>query len=350
VTTSSVAPAPTTTAPTGPPTTPAASSDTAPPDTATVAGTTVSGRTARGFGGRARAGTANAAGGSTTRAAGSTASAARITQTVTSVISVGAPVGLGDVLYTVDSQPVVALSGALPAWRSMSTGSTDGADVQQLEQSLVSMGYDPAGDVVVDEHFDSHTKAMVERWQKGLGATATGEVSLGSVVFVPTTTTVDSVTANVGDKVGDGDTIMTLAEASQQVVIDVPDGDQALIVPGLPVTIGSSGATGTVSVLRSAEQSGAVVVEAVITPDAPITGATNGSTIAVAVDIDSVDDALIIPAQALLSHLDGTYAVEVEAADGSVTWHDVDLLGVSGPNVGIRGDGLAAGMNVLLPV
>ena len=58
---------------------------------------------------------------------------------------------------------------ALPAWRSLSVDSEPGPDVTELELSLVAFGYDPAGDVTVDQTYDDATKAMVERWQRGLG-------------------------------------------------------------------------------------------------------------------------------------------------------------------------------------
>ena len=45
--------------------------------------------------------------------------------------------------------------------------------------------------------------------------------------------------------------------------------------------------------------------------------------------------ALIAPAEALVSRLDGTYAVEEQSADGSTKWLTVELLGVSGGNVAI---------------
>ena len=203
-----------------------------------------------------------------------------------------------------------------------------------------------------NNHLDVKTKAMVERWQEGLGMDAAGTVELGSVVFLPTSTTVSSVSAEVGDSVGDGDTIVTLAAATQDVVIDVPDGDESFVVPGLAVTMGS--ANGTITLLRSVERDGAVVVQAVITPSVPIEGVANGGTVTVTITRDALPgnatNVLIAPAAALLSHIDGTYAVQVQAADGAVTWHSVDLLGVSGSKVAIRGDGIADGTLVLVPV
>jgi peptidoglycan hydrolase-like protein with peptidoglycan-binding domain len=263
------------------------------------------------------------------------------------MIGVGTPINQGDVLYTVDGAPVVALVGALPAWRSLSISSTDGADVAQLEASLVALGYDPGLKVVVDNHFDSATRTMVKAWQQGLGVEATGTVTLGSVVFLPASTTVSSVARVVGDTVGDGDTVLTLATPTQEVLVDVPAGDEAQVVPGLTVGIGD--VQGTVSRLRSADQNGTAVVEAVITPATAIANASNGSSVKVTLTLQNDAGVLIAPAEALVSRLDGSYAVQLQTSDGTTKWLPVELLGVSGANVAIRGDGLSEGTVLLLP-
>jgi len=252
------------------------------------------------------------------------------------------------VLYTVDGAPVVALDGALPAWRSLSTTSDDGSDVAQLEASLVALGYDPDLKVTIDDQFDSATRTMVKAWQQGLGVETTGTVTLGSVVFLPSSATVSDVAQAVGDTVGDGDTMLTLATPSQEVIIDVPAGDEAQVVPGLEVGIGN--VQGTVSRLRSANRDGSVVVEAVVTPATPIDKATNGSTVKVTLTLQNEAGVLIAPAESLVSRLDGTYAVQLQTADGTTKWLTVELLGVSGGNVAIRGAGLAEGTVVLLPL
>ncbi|MEI7618099.1 MAG: peptidoglycan-binding protein [Actinomycetota bacterium] len=287
-------------------------------------------------------------GASTSATSASSNASQATTQTITSIIAVGTPVAAGDLLYTVDNQSVIALYGALPAWRSMSTSSSDGPDIKQLEYNLVALGYDSNNKVTVDNHFDSNTAAMVKAWQTGRGDTATGSVPLGSVVFVPTATTVLEVAAKLGGKVSDGTKIVTLAAATQQVVIDVPAADQARVAPGLKVSIGQG--DGTVSLLRSVVRSGAVVVQAVIDPTKPIDNVSNGATVSVSLNIDSLKGVLIAPAQALVSRLDGTYAMQVQATDGSLSWHTVELLATSGSKVGIRGDGIAEGTIVMVPV
>ena len=332
-------PAPTTT-------TPAASCDTTTTSAPATTETTVP------AGGRGRTGAGGFTGGGATRggsgsSSSSTASNVRVTQTITSITTPNTPVSFGDVLYTVDGQPVVALQGALPAWRSLSTALADGADVAQLEAGLVALGYDPQQKVTVDDHFDSATRTMVKAWQKGLGIEQTGTVPLGSVVFLPAATTVSTVDQSVGDTVGDGDTVMTLATSTQQVLVDVPAGDEAAVVPGLQVGIGD--VQGTVSRLQSADQNGSVAVEAVITPSTEIKNADNGSSVKVTLTLTHDSGVLIVPAEAIVSRLDGTYAVEVKAPDGTTAYQTVEMLGVSGANVAIRGADVSEGTVVLLP-
>ena len=118
-------------------------------------------------------------------------------------------------------------------------------------------------------------------------------------------------------------------------------------MPGLAVEIGN--VQGTVSRLRSENRDGAVVVQAVITPAAAIENATNGSSVKVTLTLQNDAGVLIAPAEALVSRLDGTYAVQLETSDGTTKWLTVELLGVSGANVAIRGDGLSEGTVLLLP-
>jgi peptidoglycan hydrolase-like protein with peptidoglycan-binding domain len=266
---------------------------------------------------------------------------------VTSLISVGSPVTIGTVLYAVESKPVVALAGALPAWRTLKVGVADGPDVQQLELSLVALGYDRATTMKVDQHFDSNTKAAVERWQAGYGLAVTGSVTLGSVVFLKSPSTVSAVQAKIGASIGEGDKVVALAASNQDVVINVPTGDESFVVPGFAVKVGD--VDGTVTLLRSATQNGAAVVEAIITPSAPISGAANGATVKVTIQHDGLTGVLLAPAAALASRLDGSYAVQVVGAGGTASWVPVEVLATANGNVAIRGAGISDGTKVLQP-
>ena len=160
-----------------------------------------------------------------------------MTQVITGLADVGDEIASGDVLYTVESSPVVALAGALPAWRTMDRNSADGLDIAQLEAALVALGYDPDGDVVVDEEWDSATTGMVRRWQAGMQLDDTGEVTLGSVVFIAHAGTVTGTSVSVGDEVQDGSSILSLSGTVQQVIIEVPEELQANVTPSSVVDI-----------------------------------------------------------------------------------------------------------------
>lgn len=110
----------------------------------------------------------------------------QLTGTVTAIVKDGSVVRAGDVIYRVNTEPVVALDGSFPAFRTLADGVTDGRDVRQLEQNLVALGFDPDGAVSVDRAFTAATADAVIRMQEALGAESDGIVDLGEVVFMST--------------------------------------------------------------------------------------------------------------------------------------------------------------------
>ncbi len=118
--------------------------------------------------------------------------------TVTSIASTGDELVAGSVVATVDGSPVVAMIGDVPGWRDLSTASSDGIDIRQLETNLVTLGFDPTGDIVIDEEYDAATKAAVNLWKTALGLDDDGEVDQGLVTFVPGELKVDSASTEVG--------------------------------------------------------------------------------------------------------------------------------------------------------
>jgi hypothetical protein len=108
--------------------------------------------------------------------------------------------------------------------------------------------------------------------------------------------------------------------------------------------------TGEVTELRSVDRDGTVVVQAVIAPSAPLEDVTGGASTKVKITIVAQQAVLTAPAAALVSRLDGSYAVQVDDGNGASHFVTVELLGVSGSKVGIRGEGIAAGTPILEPV
>ena len=288
--------------------------------------------------------TGAAAGTSATSAAGSTTAT---TEMVTSVSVAGATIAPGDVLYSVEGQPVLAMIGTVPAWRTLSTDSDDGIDVLQLEYSLTALGYDADGALTIDSTFDSDTQAAVEAWQEGLGVETSGEVALGRIVFLPATTTVSSVSAQVGDDLTDGDAVLSLAGGQQQVTVSVPAEDRAVVGVGLAVEVG--GVAGVVSRLRSASGSTDVDVQAVISLDSALE-AQDGAAVTVSFTVTDAEGVFLVPAEALVSRLDGTYAVRAVTTEGlRGDWMTVQPHGVSNGDVAVTGDGIAEGLLVEIP-
>lgn len=301
-------------------------------------------------GGGAPSGGARSVGGAAPAA--TTRSAAQATSTptemITSLLAAGTAVQSGDVLYSVEGRPVVALTGSVPAWRDLASGIDDGADVAQLEAALTALGYSDGGKPTVDEAWDSRTTAAVKAWQTGLGLDATGEVPLGYVVFVPADTTVTAVNTGVGAKVADGDAVLRLATPSQQVVASVPAELRPVVAPGLSVEV--SGVAATVTRLGSTTGSdGTVGVVAYITPSGPI-AAADGSSVSARFTVTDAAGVLLVPVDAVTSRIDGSYAVlAVDDTGRSGTWVPIEIHGVADGKVAATGDGLHDGLVVALP-
>ena len=104
---------------------------------------------------------------------------------VTSVVSEGEFLESGDVLYGINTVPVVVLEGELPVYRTFNSRMSDGADVEQLEQALFDLGFDPDENMTINEDFTSATADTIERLQESLGTEETGSLELGYVVFTP---------------------------------------------------------------------------------------------------------------------------------------------------------------------
>ncbi|NNC92270.1 MAG: HlyD family efflux transporter periplasmic adaptor subunit [Acidimicrobiia bacterium] len=147
--------------------------------------------------------------------------AGRSNGTVTAVIETGTRLEQGDILYAVNGQPVVVLYGEVPAYRAMRDAATDleGDDILQLEQALTDLGYNSGA--TVDGIFTDNTAAMVEDWQEDIGAAADGSVNLGEVVFIPGPAIVTDVGVVVGDGVNDGRLIANLTGTTPSEGADV---------------------------------------------------------------------------------------------------------------------------------
>ncbi len=134
----------------------------------------------------------------------------------------------GDVISRVDEIPTVVLEGDLPMYRTLRNG-VEGTDVQQLEQALVDLGFDPDGTVTIDEEFTSVTESMVDRWQQDLDVKETGRISVGDVIFAPLPAQVVSLQSAVGANVSLGTPILITSGGGFLHGPDVRQLEQALM-------------------------------------------------------------------------------------------------------------------------
>jgi hypothetical protein len=120
--------------------------------------------------------------------------------TLTSLPSVGTVIQPGGTMFRVNDQPVILMSGSVPAYRNLGPGSSDGPDIYELNANLVALGYDPDY-IALDDVWQSATTAGVEAWQKALGETQNGKITLGRIVFLPGAQKIASVTGVLGASV-----------------------------------------------------------------------------------------------------------------------------------------------------
>jgi hypothetical protein len=277
-------------------------------------------------------------------------------------------IGQGQVLYRVDGYPVVLLYGSTPTYRRLAEGATAadvrGADVAELNQALVALGYasranlDPSSD-----EFSWATKAGIEKLQSHLGVDQTGVLDLGQVVFLPTAARVTNLQATLGGHAAGP--VLTATSTTGQVSVNLNANLQSQVKKGDTVTVtlpdqststGTVTSVGTVATAPSASGSGGTDATPTVTVTITLTrpeaaGSLDQAPVLVAITSATVRDVLAVPVNALLSLSGGGYAVEV--ADPGGAHHLVAVtLGIFDDAAGlvqVSGSGLAAGQRVVVP-
>ena len=166
----------------------------------------------------------------------------RLGGTVTWLPPVGRTINPGGVLYRVDGQPVVLMSGSVPAYRTLSAADVDGHDVLELNRNLKRLGFD-ATEITVDDVWQSATSLGVEELQESLGEDPTGSLALGQVVFLPGPQLVSSLDTTVGSTGSGGGSAGAAQDSSS-----APLAGSAEFVSSttpIPTTGGSTTATTT---------------------------------------------------------------------------------------------------------
>jgi peptidoglycan hydrolase-like protein with peptidoglycan-binding domain len=153
---------------------------------------------------------------------------------ITHLPAVGQDLKSGDVLMSINDAPVVLLNGPVPAWRDMKPGMADGTDVQQLESSLLALGY---GKAAPDTHWDANTTAAVKQFQAKVGAPVDGALSLGEVVFTSGNVHVAKLDGHVGGLATPDQSVLAVQSTDRVVLLDLDPLNRDLIIVNIPVQV-----------------------------------------------------------------------------------------------------------------
>jgi peptidoglycan hydrolase-like protein with peptidoglycan-binding domain len=247
---------------------------------------------------------------------------------LTWTVPTGTVVTAGKRLYETNGHDRTSLMyGSRPAWRTMESGVTNGADIFQLETNLRKLGFTRKSDKI-DGHWDARTTAAVKRWQRKAGLPVDGRVDLGEVVFLPEAIRVTEISAALGTMVGQGGPVLSGTSNRRVVSLDLDAADRAVFEVGKGVQVklpdGSTVAGKIASIGRiadtSTDQQGntTTTLPVTITLDDPTSGGDlDQASVTITVVRSSRENVLVVPINALLALREGGYAVEVVDGGGS---------------------------------
>jgi peptidoglycan hydrolase-like protein with peptidoglycan-binding domain len=278
---------------------------------------------------------------------------ASATGTLTAIRESGTVVRRGQSLYDLDDEPAAwLLYGSLPAWRDFTPYMSDGDDILQLERNLRALGYDPYGDMTVDDEWTWATTDAVERFQEDRGLTEDGSLAKGEVVFRRGASRVGELKAAVGQEVAPGAELGELSSTRREVTVDLEADRQELARAGDDVTVelpdgntvrGRVSEVGKVAT-QPASQDAEPTIEVTIALHRR-TGRGTGldqAPVDVGFAVERRKNVFVVPVTALLARGDGFV---VETAQGRLVPVEPGLYAED--YVEVSGSGLREGMRVV---
>ena len=290
--------------------------------------------------------------------AGSGSLTAGAAGTVTRAPEEGSLLREGRSLLEVDgARTLYLLAGRRPAWRDLTPGMSDGADVRQLERALRRLGLDPDHDMTVDDEWTSATTAAVKRFQKQRGLTQDGSLTRSEFVFWPgRSARVGEVTVERGSALRPGSPIADLSSRRRQVTVDLDADRQSVAVAGERVIVTLPDGTavgGTVTSVGKVAEEGkngtTLPVEIRLRGKRSHGLALDHAPVQVSFVRERAKDVDHVPVTALLARPGGGYAVQVAGAGGTVTTVAVTVGLQASGEAEVHGARLRAGQQVVVP-
>jgi peptidoglycan hydrolase-like protein with peptidoglycan-binding domain len=269
----------------------------------------------------------------------------------------------------VDLGQIVFVSGPAQVWSAASVGdqagigapvatlisgeAMEGADVAQLEDALVSLGFDPGS---ADGTFTDETRLAVLQWQAATGLEEDGVVDLGEVVFLDGPVQVSEQLSTVGSRVNAGSPILAVSSSDKVVRIDLPAREQGIVSVGdevivvMPDFSETPGVVASVATTASVDQGNQAVFEVIVElldPSAAV--GLDEAPVDVDVISESVENVLAVPVSSLVALSEGGYAVRVDDGSGGSRLVAVDPGFFADGLVEITSSQLEAGDRVVVP-
>jgi hypothetical protein len=272
---------------------------------------------------------------------------------------VGDVIKCGQIMYWVNDDPVLLLSGSRPMYRNLSRGD-DGWDVRNLNDNLVALGY--ADRKTVDEdpsHFGWETEQALEELQDKIGVDTTGELAVGDAVVLPSDLRITAATAKLGGNAAPGVPLAQAVTTAREVVVNLDAAQQAQVKVGNPAQITlpdnrtTAGKVSRIGTVANSPQnqgsSGATIPVHITLNNAKDAGSLDQAPVQVQITTAGVGNALIVPVTALVGQGSG-YAVEKVDAAGvhTVVPVTLGLFDNAGGLVQVTGD-LKPGDQVVVP-
>jgi hypothetical protein len=198
---------------------------------------------------------------------------------------------------------------------------------------LAYIGYDPKSQMTIDDEADLATAAAVIRWQESVGLPATGSSVASDYVVVSDERVyaVDQIAVALGDELGDGRLVMTLASPTLALTADVAVTEVDEFAVGDPVVVEQVDETTFTAVVT---EIGDTTTESADggDPTVPVTFAVTSApdqyvsgTVTITTESNRIDGATVVPTRALVTLREGGFAVEKANDDGTTTLVGVEL-------------------------
>jgi peptidoglycan hydrolase-like protein with peptidoglycan-binding domain len=244
--------------------------------------------------------------------------------TITGLPAQGAMLERGKPVYVVDAKPVPLFFSAIPLYRDLAMGMTDGPDVKVVEENLKALGFSGFG--TPDKKFTEQTTNAVKRWQKALELEETGIIGTGDVVVTEGPVRVSSVSAELGAQ--GTSALLKYTGTDRAVTLPLKTAQKDLAKPGdkVEISIGPKQTTGTIRGIAPIVQDTTTQPDprmyggpggeqpkfnATITLDDPAAAGEDTTAVNIRLTTASRKDVLAVPVGALLALAEGGYALEV---------------------------------------